>query len=85
MTAATHVAEAGLKLGWLLPGVQYVLSGGALADAGAYALLMEVTLDLGTGKARQRQVADVRHEFPTVPAALLGARPSHRVNNIHNT
>ena len=58
--------------------MQFTLYGGELAETRAYAALTEVTLDLATGAARQRQVADVRHKFPTVPASLLGAQaPRH--------
>lgn len=39
------------------------------------AYLSEIRVDLESGKASQRRVADVPNEFPTVPDALVGEVP----------
>lgn len=39
------------------------------------ACVTEIRLDLNSGKATSRRVADVHCEFPTIPDSLVGAHP----------
>ena len=39
------------------------------------ACVTEIRLDLSSGKATLRRVADVHCEFPTIPDSLVGAQP----------
>ena len=39
--------------------------------------LFELTLDLASGRAESRKLADVTCEFPRIDERLMGARPAH--------